>query len=248
MLNDDAAQLAGAFGYRVALREETAAQAEFLKRLSKTALGTGFVLCGSAALHGVFLHGRRVGSIDLLVLPDIAWRFAAILREMDVRVELTEVPRRYRVSLPDRVIHGIPLTVNLFASQLEHRAEEQLFGLSQREKTSVRTMSLVELTARKLATLYLRVNPVDYLDLWLALKQTPTLTEDLRSRMMSCRAVQSSHDPHSYFDCRKALADIAGLEDVWEQALSKLVHSVPDHGSVQKDLRDWLLALDSVSY
>ena len=235
---------------RVAIREKARLQAHFLSRLYASPESGNIVLCGSMALHGVYLHGRWSKDLDFDAPMETALRF----QEIAERCELTLKHRAEWKghSSPQDAIPFIFASSSAFYSEVSIGVEifsrEQIlvaperhtFHASSGEQVSVLVKPLAEMIAVKLGCIFRRQKAVDFLDVWLGLQSNLCTHSEVRNllRLGLCDAGDFSPPPR--IDVSLALTQLEGLRPIWEEKLSIYKTQVPPFMQVYTDLAEWL--------
>jgi hypothetical protein len=241
-----AGQLAGALTHRIAVREESAAQRTVLEALDKAGIASRVVLCGSAALHGVYLHGRRTVSLDLIMPPPMATGLSGMLRSRGFVIFESTSPDTYAVAANSAVVPDLKVVISARpVRNLTFPIEQRAFSDASGRKTPVLTLALSYLVSRKLSTMVLRENPVDYLDLWMVSKEFPDIADELRELHAGYLGPRSSHDPVRLFSAEQALRRLDRIEARWIDDLKALVYPSPSFAHVRQDLAIWMPKLQA---
>lgn len=234
--------LAESVFFRVARRQEASAQARFIEAMQLSPLKGRAVLCGSAALHGVYLGARRSPTLDLLIPPLWAVRFPALMDGANVSVSPCPIRNKYVLEEGKPSIPGLNVWIHLRPTHsMPECVEKQAYCGSSGSQAIIETIPIFGVALEKLRVLssrYIPANyPADYLDAWLILKRKPEIAAQVIEYM---EAQGRNHsDAGEVIDIARALRGIKhiALQD-W-QAVSRLIWPLPPLDQVAEDLRDW---------
>lgn len=222
---------------RTALREQTRLQAQFLEQLGKSPFSQQFVLCGGAALHGVFLHRRSSANLDLYAPAVIVARFNELAIGCGIGIEKARVHNSF--VLQDRSMTLKNLRIGIRLSILPSNAlkwERKLFVTASGRAVPVNVLPLVELVGQKLLLVMQRMRAVDVLDIWLALNERPELIEALDHIVNADSGLKATF-PVSLEQISSRLSCFKGD---WVTSLEHLIYPVPEFDIVFQDLRSSL--------
>lgn len=238
--------LGKAIAQRLALREEAANQVHVVDVIAKLPFLADLVLCGSAALHGCYLHGRRVQHLDFIARPEVAQRLVQGLRVAGIQFKQTQAHHEYAVAVNRGAIAGMPVkfrTHPRFALEVE--AELLPFVQGKAQSAAIRIPRFPELVVAKLASLCLRERPLDYFDIWIVSKHGPNAGPEVRRLLASRRETGSSHTPASLLSTAFLMKRFTQMEPIWDESLAALVSDPPSFSNVKDDLNQWLPILDT---
>jgi len=229
------------FAQRIAMREEFAAQLRFLRTVQESDIANCIALCGSAALHGIYLRGRRTATIDFIAAPEVAKRFEASVRAQGAAISRRPGQPGFYVDSQSAVLPGMGFGVRVYSrAALLNEVQDHQFSDLSGQTVAVRAFSLRELAAAKLANLVLRNESRDYLDMWLLMQQSQEIYEPVRALCAKRSTAGSSYAPPYPFDAFWACSRFASLESKWDSAISGTINSMPEFRVVYDDLRRWL--------
>jgi len=235
--------LAQGISFRISLREETRLQAEFLKRLSVSDAYQNFVLCGGAALHGVYLHRRRSKKLDLYASAAMVARFQEIAQASGVEIEPTRVANSYLIAARSNVQRDLRVGVRVAVqpNNFQRRELSTFTGFSSGD-VSVNVLPLADLFVQKLLLVAQRHSAVDVLDLWLALRDRPDIKDTMRHLL---RVNPSALGPQ-IFSVDLIVARLKSFKGLWKESLKGVVYPVPEFDEVHRDLQSWLSAFRTI--
>ena len=241
-LNDNAAFAQGVY-FRISLREETRLQAEFLRQLSASEAYKHFVLCGGAALHGVYLHKRRSTNLDLYAPAAVVARFQEITQANGIEIEPTRFANSYLIASRSHVRNDLRVGVRLTIqpNNFQRREIGKFTALSSGD-VSVSVLPLADLFVQKLILVAQRHRAIDVLDLWLALRDRP----DVKDAMKHLLRVNPSALGAQIFSADVIVARIKSFKGLWKESLRGVVYPVPEFDEVQRDLQSWLSAFRTI--
>src|SRR5665213_2977047 len=163
---------------RTALREQLRLQAEFLERLGKSPFSRQFVLCGGAALHGVFLHKRCSANLDLVAPAVIVARFNELAISCGIGLEKARVHNSFVLKDRSTTLKDLRISVRLsIARSNAQKHESNFFVTPMGHSVPVNVPPLADLVGQKLLLVMQRMRAVDVLDVWLALNERPELLQ-----------------------------------------------------------------------
>jgi hypothetical protein len=235
---------------RVAVREKAQLHKEFLTRLHQLPQAQEIILCGSMALHGVYLQKRWSKDLDFEAPTDIAWGFQEIAAQAGLNISLREgwegqqhplnaVP--YVLSSPSAFYPEVVIGVEIFACASRFLAPERRdLTAASGETVSVFVKSLPEMMGAKIGCLYQRHKAIDFVDLWFGLASDPFLLLEVKDLLQSGLCEAGNFTPPRVIDPDFLLHRLARLEESWHEALSIYLTQVPDFPQVQEDMRRWL--------
>lgn len=239
-----AGSIGQAFLQRIAVREKARVQAHFLARLYAHPEAQNIVLCGSAALHGVYLHGRWAKDLDFVALPGVAARFADIARECGLTLTAKDedsVPRLDRAGwtfgLPRAGFPEARIAVEVFTCDTFRVAPERgTWTADSGETLSVWAKPLSEIMGANLGNIFRRAKAADYVDLWLGLQSDPALRYAVREMLGRGLCFAGDFTPPAALDMALALSQLDTLRETWREKLSPYMKHVPPFDAVRADL------------
>lgn len=235
---------------RVAVREKARLHKEFLTRLHQLPQAQEILLCGSMALHGVYLQKRWSKDLDFEARPEVAYGFQEIAAQAGLTVSLREgwegqkhhlnaVP--YVFSAASVFYPEVAIGVEIFPCAPRFLAPEPRdLTTASGETISVFVKSLPEMMAAKIGCLYQRHKAIDFVDLWFGLSSDPCLPLEVRDLLQSGLCEAGNFTPPRVIAPDFLLQRLLRLEDTWQEDLSVYLTQVPDFALVQNDLRRWL--------
>jgi len=239
---------AGSFGQallqRIAVREKARLQAHFLSRLYAHPAAARLVLCGSAALHGVYLHGRWAKDLDFAALPDTASRFADIAHECGLTLAAKDEDAAWGLDragwtfgLPRNAFPEARIAVEVFTHDtFQVPPERGTWTADSGETVTVWAKPLCEIVAAKLGNVCRRAKAADYADLWLGLQSDPALRYAVREMLGRGVCFAGDFTPPTALDSALALAQMDTLRETWQESLSPYMKHVPPFDAVRADL------------
>lgn len=235
---------------RVAIREKARLQAHFLSRLYASPESDTIVLCGSMALHGVYLHGRWSKDLDFEAPLEIAQRFPEIAATCGLLVKPKEPPEGkppskttfgFTFSLASAFYPDVAIAVEIFSrGQAAVRPERHTFCVAVKEQSPVYAKPLAVIIGVKIGCIFLRRKPVDFVDTWMGLKSGPDVRLQVRQSMREGLCGAGSFTPPAYIDAKLALLLLQELRPEWEEKLGVYMTQIPPFEQVYDDLAEWL--------
>ena len=232
---------------RLAARELGRLQRAFLQDLGRSNLAPHLTLCGSGALHGVHLHGRDVADLDFIAPADVALRFPALGLAAGLGVRRGNVIDTYSVGKQSTIYRDLCLQARVSPSHgVAADPEMGSYQASDGSATPVRVLGLTPLTGLKLATVRLRGAPLDFWDVWYALRTHPELLASVRDFLAKQATARnrSSHSPPYPFHAKAALERLERVKGIWVEQVAFVKEPV-SYETVHADLALWLPELDS---
>lgn len=236
-----------ALAYRLALREEDVAQLKFISALHSVNMLQQMVMCGSGALHGLFLHRRLTGSMDFFAPPLAAIRFFDVIKKCDLNITPSHIRTEYIFNPESLVVKDLRIKIRIFPKQVMPFVIINNQVGDNAENISIRSLSLSELIISKMALMFLREDCKDYLDVWLTLQHTKGANSDVIQLLRNRRGIGSSHVPPYPLHTETALKRMQQLKSTWSKTLTPFIESVPEFNQVYDDLGQWLPAISTNS-
>ncbi len=229
---------------RIAVREKARVQAHFLARLYAHLDAQNIVLCGSAALHGVYLHRRWAKDLDFVALPGVAARFTDIARECGLMLAAKDedsAPRLDRTGWMFGLTRtGFPearIAVEVFTCDTFRVVPERGTWMADSGETvAVWAKPLPEIIGIKLGNVFRRAKAADYVDLWLGLQSDPALRYPVREMLGRGLCFAGDFTPPAALDMALALSQLDTLRETWREKLSPYMKHVPPFDEVRAEL------------
>ena len=244
--------LANSFGQalvqRIAVREKARVQALFLSRLYAHPESQSFVLCGSAALHGVYLHGRWAKDLDFCACPDAAQRFADIAADCGLTLTVKDDDSLHTLDrtgwtfgLPRTQFPEARIAVEVFTHE-RFRVAPVAADWTADTGDSVRVWAkpLHEMLAVKIGCCFQRAKAVDFVDLWLGLKSDLASRYAVREVLQRELCFAGDFTPPTTINVPLALSQMDSTEAAWNEKLSAYMKQPPPFSVVRDDLTHWL--------
>ncbi len=255
--SEDTQQIGLGILQRIAVREKARLHKEFLTRLYELPQAQDMLLCGSMALHGVYLQKRWCKDLDFAAPVNIAWDFQEIAAQAGLNITLREgwegqrnsfnaVP--YVFSSASPFYPEVAIGVEIFP--YEHRflgPETRVFTTAAGEQVTVLAKSLAEMMAAKIGCFYERVKATDFVDLWFGLSSDPTLLFQTKAILREGLCEAGNFTPPSDIRADIVLEKLSRLEATWQDDLSVYLTQVPSFAQVRGDLSRWLPIFDTQS-
>ena len=163
---EDTQQIGLGILQRIAVREKARLHKEFLTRLYELPLPQDMLICGSMALHGVYLHKRWSKDLDFEASTEIALGFQEIAAQAGLNVTLREgwegpynsmtaVP--YVFSSSSAFYPEVAIGVEIFPYEQRFvAAERRAFTTEVGEQVMVVVKPLAEVMAAKIGCMFQR--------------------------------------------------------------------------------------------
>lgn len=235
---------------RVAVREKARLQAHFLSRLYASPESDNIVLCGSMALHRVYLHGRWSKDLDFEAPLEVAQRFPEIAARCGLLVKPKELPEDaprsrttfgFTFSLPSSFYPDVAIAVEIFSQgQPVIRPERHTFCVAFKEQVPVFAKPLAAIIGIKIGCIFLRSKAVDFVDTWMGLKSGPDVRLQVRRAMREGLCGAGIFTPPARIDATLALLILQRLRPEWEETLGVYMTQIPPFEQVYSDLAEWL--------
>jgi hypothetical protein len=229
---------------RIASREAGAAQVRAVAEVNDALCGAQIVLCGSAALHGVYLHNRRPPIVDMVTDPGTAARFYGKLKDRGVNIERVCARNEFALGGLSRLFPGLFVYLRVHAlANVPPPGGRRSFGVKNENQVEFAVYSLRDLGMAKLACAASRGRFTDFLDLWFLSRAGEETTAQVAHGLARQPVGRSSHEPRRPLDADLILSRLDRLKDNWPIAMEGLQGPLPGHGDIAARLREWLPAL-----
>lgn len=233
---------------RIAVREHARLQAHFLRQLYRHPESENIVLCGSAALHGVYLHKRWSKDLDFAAPPETAARFRAIAAECDLvltdreglAIGNDETRSAFTFAQPSVFYPEVSVAVEVFSKEMSIAPERRPFKTLSGDLIPVVARPIYQMLALKIGCISLRYKALDYVDLWLGLQSDPALKYEVRRLLIAGTCHAGVFTPPRFVDVGQALERLDQHRAAWDQTLSVYMNRVPSFEQVRDDLANWL--------
>lgn len=235
---------------RVAVREKARLHTHFLTQLYQLPETQDMLLCGSAALHGVYLHKRWSKDLDFEAPLEIALQFDKIAERAGLKLTLREgweghrnllnaVP--YTFSASSAFYPEVVIAVEIFPYERRFiRPERGEFTVQSGEKIAVLVKPIAEMMGAKIGCLFQRHKAIDFVDLWFGLASDPCLRFQVKDLLRDGLCEAGNFTPPSVIDANVLLVKLSRLRETWEEDLSVYLTQVPTFQRVWHDLSQWL--------
>ncbi|MDX1934471.1 MAG: nucleotidyl transferase AbiEii/AbiGii toxin family protein [Capsulimonadales bacterium] len=239
----DDSRLANALLRRIAIREKSRAQVNFLRLLASHTLGDSLILYGSAALHGVHLQERFPEDLDFLAPEEIAATFGTDFARYGLPIKLAATPSGERVpayfergTVFERVVVSIDVTSR---DSLPAGEERTFHGLS--GTVLVHAVPFLQMVAEKVNCVSERGEPTDYTDLFLALRKSPAIASVVAEVL---REAAETHSRPRWVSeaARKGLETVA---QHWTESIGHTMLVIPAFTDVSDTLLRFFDFLDT---
>ena len=252
---EDTQQIGLGILQRIAVREKARLHKDFLTRLYELPQARNIMLCGSMALHGVYLHQRWSKDLDFEASTEVALGFQEIAAQAGLTVTLREgwegphnsmtaVP--YVFSSPSAFYPDVAIGVEIFPyAQRSLAAESRAFTTAAGEQVMVLVKPLAEMMAAKIGCFHARNKATDFVDLWFGLSSDPGLVLQVRELIREGRCEAGNFTPPAVIEADAILERMSRLQDTWHDDLSVYLSQVPSFAQVRSDLSRWLPFFDT---
>jgi hypothetical protein len=227
---------AGRFAYRLALRSEEAGHVGFLEHLRNSVFGDDLILCGSAAIHGVHIHGRRTPVLDFVAEPSVALRCAEGLKSVGVDVQQWAAGHQLTAPADSRLFGGMEVMLKVYSLAKLPAGSAPLHYAD----TRVRTLPLANLAIAKLGRAFVRGSALDFVDLWMIARARPELAQEIPEAWAKLGPSNSSHVPARPLEVDRLMRRLRDLGNRWESGMADLVYPIPRHSDIVGHLCEWL--------
>lgn len=247
---EDTQQIGLGILQRIAVREKARLHKEFLTRLHQFPQAQEILLCGSMALHGVYLQKRWCKDLDFEAPTETAWRFQEIAAQAGLTLTLRDEwqgQRNTRNAIPytfsstSTFYPSVTIGVEIFPYEERFLApEKREFITASGEHVTVFVKPLAEMMATKIGCFFERNRATDYVDLWFGLTADPELRFLTRELMRQGLCEAGNFTPPRFVDVDVLMKNLSQLQESWQADLSVCLTQVPDYKQVRDDLCRWL--------
>jgi predicted nucleotidyltransferase component of viral defense system len=254
---EDTQQIGLGILQRIAVREKARLHKEFLTRLYELPQAQEMLICGSMALHGVYLHKRWSKDLDFEASTKVALGFQEIAAQAGLNITLREgwkgphnsmtaVP--YVFSSSSAFYPEVAIGVEIFPYEQRFvAAEHRAFTTEVGEQVMVIVKPLAEMMAAKIGCMFQRNKATDFADLWFGLSSDRCLAFQARDLIRNGMCEAGNFTPPSVISADYLLERLSRLQDTWQEDLSVYLTQVPDFAQVRGDLSRWLPLFDTQS-
>ena len=226
---------------RIVAREQAELQARVLAGLNRLPLGRYLTLCGGAALHGVYLHGRQSKGLDFFGPHIVVMRFRELARGLDLDLRPGPTANTFLIAAPGTFFPEVQVGLRI-RTRADHRTlpAPGIFQTPSGKQVPVRALSLAELLAIKLGLLAGRQRPLDYVDFWMGLRSGSETLQEVKAILDDPAWSSGTYAPTRPFNAARAVRGLRGRGRRWVKSLADDLHPVPPFEQVRRDLEAWL--------
>lgn len=236
-----------AITYKISVHQFVDALYELFYVFQDLNLNDLVVLCGSAALHGLYVRGRKVREVDLLIKSENEKSIIDLLSSSEYFEKSKHRSRNFTFIHKKKFLKDTKLNIRLISTySLSPSVENIEIKHKEYQPISVKSFDIGELILNKISLAFLREKPQDLLDLWLSLKFIKKTDAGFSKLKVHANQGPMSHTPGYPIDIERILNKHKKLIYEWK-SLGSVIYPLPDHEFVGNEIAKLLseLKIDS---